>query len=723
MPTVFYGTSDQPGFDLVQSEDLIAVRTRSGESIMDRTQSDATSGVSGVNDGKLVIAYPDAKVEVFRVPTDAGGPSVAERKAQLRELPDVRFAGRVLMNPDSNEPVLYTENLFVKFHDTCERQQCLDTLAQFGLQVKYDISYATNTFMVEGSEVVGQKVFNVAAELLQRSEVEYCHPELIYKRAHRAIFDPQWHLKKTTINDVPIDAHANVELAHEITRGKGITIAIIDDGVDIDHLEFGGTDKIRAPRDATSRSGDPRPKDPYGKGQQGEKHGTGCAGVACANGVHGACGVAPEAHLMPIRLAGDLGSQREAEAFKWAVDHGADVISCSWGPDDGVWSKPDDPQHRRQHFLPTSTKLAIDYAVTHGRGGKGCVIFFAAGNGNESVDSDGYASYENVIAVAACNDRGKRSVYSDFGKAVWCAFPSDDNASEALNHPAPLTPGIWTTDRTGCDGYNAGEANLGHVSGDYTHKFGGTSSACPGAAGVAALVLAANPDLTWRDVKDVLARSCDKIDQEHGNYDATGHSHKYGYGRLNARAAVELALNFVPAVGPKLVPNFAPPMPEHRNEVINGGNGVVPTQPDTIQNPALIAREFVEPMPNRIMIKRSAGAPMPAVPIIYYAINVAEKRAVNKVVVEVDISQAGMGNLVLRLQAPAQLGVASFILPQRESECSAENELKKTYDPVSTPDLGLFTAKSCEGIWTLAVQTDSAQDTDIQVSFALGLGV
>ena len=102
--------------------------------------------------------------------------------------------------------------------------------------------------------------------------------------------------------------------------------------------------------------------------------------------------------------------------------------------------------------LPASTRLAIDYVTANGRGGKGCVVLFAAGNGNESVDNDGYASYAKVMAVAACNDRGRRSVYSDFGKAVWCAFPSNDFGHAPFNHPEPLTPGIWTTDRQGESG-------------------------------------------------------------------------------------------------------------------------------------------------------------------------------------------------------------------------------------------------------------------------------
>ncbi|MHC5719945.1 MAG: S8 family serine peptidase, partial [Nostoc sp.] len=147
------------------------------------------------------------------------------------------------------------------------------------------------------------------------------------------------------------------------------------------------------------------------------------------------------------------------------------------GPADGVWFEPNDPVHNQKVPLPDSTRLAIDFAINKGRNGKGCVILFAAGNGNESVDNDGYASYQKVIAVAACNDFGTRSPYSDFGKAVWCAFPSNNGDSSQ-------TPGIWTSDRSGVLGYNSGNRNLGDVGGNYTNEFGGTSSSCPGAAGV-----------------------------------------------------------------------------------------------------------------------------------------------------------------------------------------------------------------------------------------------
>ncbi len=176
----------------------------------------------------------------------------------------------------------------------------------------------------------------------------------------------------------------------------------------------------------------------------------------------------------------------------------------------------------------------MDYAVSNGRGGKGCIITFAAGNGNEDCGYDGYASYGKVMAVAACNDRGKRCIYSDFGKNVWCSFPSSDFGYEPFGHPGALTTGIYTTDRMGKAGYNP--------EGDYTDEFGGTSSSCPGVAGTAALILSANQDLNWEQVREIIKDTCDKIDPAGGDYDSEGHSIYYGYGRINAEKAVKKAL-------------------------------------------------------------------------------------------------------------------------------------------------------------------------------------
>ena len=325
------------------------------------------------------------------------------------------FAGRVLVDAFAR-PVVYTENLFIKFQDDQDAETCQSLLQRHGLSAKRALDYARNAWFAAAPGGSGLAVFDIANALLGEESVELCHPELVSQSRQRQAFPPQWHLRATTVNGRLVDAHAEVEAAWPLSDGSGAIVAVVDDGFDIDHEEFRSSGKIIAPRDVTRWSGDPRPG-------RGDDHGTACAGVACANGQFGASGVAPGAKLIPIRLASGLGSQAEADAFVWAARNGADVISCSWGPPDGAWWDPNDPAHRQVVPLPDSTRLAMDFAIHQGRSGKGCVIVFAAGNGNESVDNDGYASYAKVIAVAACNDQSRRSAYSDFGRAVWCSFP------------------------------------------------------------------------------------------------------------------------------------------------------------------------------------------------------------------------------------------------------------------------------------------------------------
>jgi len=101
---------------------------------------------------------------------------------------------------------------------------------------------------------------------------------------------------------------------------------------------------------------------------------------------------------------------------------------------------------------------------------------------------------------------------------------------------------LFGTDRMGRAGENYGEGTLGGSEGHYYSEFGGTSSSCPGVAGVIALMLCANEDLGWEEVKEIIKNSCDPIDIQDGDYDATGHSPYYGYGKINAAIAVENAL-------------------------------------------------------------------------------------------------------------------------------------------------------------------------------------
>lgn len=525
-------------FSLIKSTETLIIRMHQ--------EGDFTSmmaHVIGDSNIQYEVAFniSDANTYVVNLKTSAS--KVSEIKKNIANNEYVIFVGYAFINKENKEPVIYTENLFIQFKDDLSEDDCKKILAEYNLIIKNKISFINNSYFASVPKNTGEDTFTIAENILNRNDIEHCHPELIYHKKAKTIHPNQWHLKKTIVHtEIEVDASANVENAHKITLGKGTTIAVIDDGFDLGHPEFGREGKIVHPCNLTHRdmgnfegvNEDPSPG-------PDDNHGTACAGVACADGRYGASGVAPEAKLMPIRQAGGLGSESEAFAFAWAAENGADVISCSWGPADGLWLDPDAPEHNVVVEMPALTRKAIDYAVKNGRKGKGCVIFFAAGNGNEPLENDGYASHEQVIAVAACNDRSKRSVYSDYGKALWCSFPSGDIPAPHMRHPYPYTKGIWTTDIRHEAGYSSGDAFTGDIFGNYTTIFGGTSSACPGAAGVAALILSVNPSLRHYEVKDIIRRTCDKIDEETGEYDENGHSKWYGYGRVNAERAVIMA--------------------------------------------------------------------------------------------------------------------------------------------------------------------------------------
>lgn len=525
-------------FQLEESNRLVAIRTSQAKPLSQIKMSKSARKMLPIM--LQVASIPEANVSIFQVVDEnakAKPKGLRDKvRAQFKKEKSIRFAGRVLCDKKSRKPFLYTENFFLKFHDHISATDAEGIIKEFGLTLKNKLAFASNAYFCSAKEGTGFEIFAIAQVLLEHEAVEFCHPELITERRHRAIHPMQWHLHETTVQGTFIDQHVDIEGAWAISRGSGAVIAVIDDGVDIDHEEFSSPGKIVAPRDTLLNSDDARPK------FNAESHGTACAGVACADGVVSASGAAPDALLMPIR-SGNLGSISEANAFYWAADNGADVISCSWGPADGQWWNPNDPLHTQMFPLFDSTRLAIDYAITNGRDGRGCVICWAAGNGRENVFFDGYASYDKVMAVAACNDRGTKSVYSDFGKAVHCCFPSSDREFFPFNHPRPLTPGIWTTDRSGQEGYNPGATleTLGDSVGDYTATFGGTSSSCPGVAGVCAIILSINPALSYEEVREIIQHSCDRIDETAGNYDGTGHSLYYGFGRINARKAAENA--------------------------------------------------------------------------------------------------------------------------------------------------------------------------------------
>ncbi|SNS64483.1 Proprotein convertase P-domain-containing protein [Noviherbaspirillum humi] len=374
------------------------------------------------------------------------------------------------------------------------------------------------------------------------------------------LFPLQWYLKNTgqrgannyvatageDINVEPVWA-ACADAA--TCRGEGIAIAVVDSGLEIAHKDLQANmsttlnHRVYA-RGAAPVNGDPTP--PRGSGSEPSlAHGTMVAGIIAArdaNGI-GGLGVAPRASLVAYRLAGVGASAADAaEAMAYQAPAIA-VSNNSYGPLDDTGQAVG---------APTLWQTAVNEGLATGRGGRGTIYVWANGNGGETVDLstyDGKASYRGVIAVGAVDAQGKRVSYSERGANMWVSAPAGRFCSRDLT--------IVTTDLSGDRGENAGGAANDLADGDFTQCMNGTSAAAPVVSGVVALMLQANPALSWRDVRAILANTARQNDPANAGWkkNAAGHAinDAYGFGVVNAAAAVTAARGWT-SLPPQLPP-------------------------------------------------------------------------------------------------------------------------------------------------------------------------
>jgi len=226
--------------------------------------------------------------------------------------------------------------------------------------------------------------------------------------------------------------------------------------------------------------------------------------------------------------------------FTHCIRNKADVISCSWGTID--------PRYRpgAEH------ERSIRKALTSGRNGKGCVVVFAAGNeGREYINY--YANIPGVIAVGASTSSDTHARYSNRGRGLSVVAPSDGG------WPILAARASWDQGNAGMPANKRYYVD-GIDRGPFYKHFGGTSSATPLVAGICALILSANPSLTSVQVKQILESTADKIGNR-WDYDSSGYSTKYGYGRVNAEKAVSEALRLKNTGSGTSQPTPTPPTP------------------------------------------------------------------------------------------------------------------------------------------------------------------
>lgn len=321
------------------------------------------------------------------------------------------------------------------------------------------------------------------------------------------LFPDQWHLH----NDVTPGEDLNVlpVWAMGIT-GQGVLIGQAEtSGANPTHEDLSANHDASASQDGATNG----------------IHATRVAGIMSAVGLNG-LGVRGVAYDSTFCSQYVSSVERIAEAFVWRND-AIDVKNNSWGPADNNGIR----------YLASIERAALEEAVATGRNGLGQVLVFAGGNGGltDRCDYDPYASSRYTIAVGWINDEGTRSYIhnsngTEPGASLMVVAPSN-----GIGHRPIVT--------------------TNHGPNPYNTNFGGSSAAAPMCTGVVALMLQARPDLTWRDVQHVLVNSARKNDPDNPEWttNGAGHdiSHDYGFGAVDAAAAVTLAQSWQ-LVGPPL---------------------------------------------------------------------------------------------------------------------------------------------------------------------------
>ncbi|CAJ0788173.1 Microbial serine proteinase [Ralstonia condita] len=341
----------------------------------------------------------------------------------------------------------------------------------------------------------------------------------------------------------------NVEEAHSAgIKGQGVNVLVLDDGVDIRNEDLAANVNRSMTYNFDDGTTDPTPADI--PANIADAHGTNVAGIiAAAQNGKGVMGIAPRATLGGARFIGSPNADTNAAYGGADWSKNAYLINASYGAN---------PPVPTEYDTATSTQAAVR-AFPNLRNGRGLVMLKASGNEYESISNgpgvpprtcptvgagNGMIACENpandietlepgVIVVGAANAMGIKSSYSNAGAVNWITGLGGEFGDGGKYGEVGTGPMIFSTDLSGCArGYSRNGVtgpNDFAVGGSATNtkdnancdysSMNGTSAATPTLSGVVALMLAANPNLTWRDVREILRATARKIDPDYGSRD------------------------------------------------------------------------------------------------------------------------------------------------------------------------------------------------------------
>ncbi|MFB0534792.1 MAG: S8 family serine peptidase [Anaerolineae bacterium] len=508
--------ADGQRIPLTPSPGEIALRFKAGASQDQKRQVFGSLGVSteaGRRDNILEI--PNPRLTIMQVGL-VGAAQIQSLAAELSPQPQVEFAHPLFVFDNDDTKLALTDEFLVQFKAGVSRAEIQALNARHGVEIVEETFWADNNFTLRVTPASDLDVLAMANLYHESPLTEYAGPNFV--RLMKPLAWPndtyigdQWSLRNTGQHGGTVDADIDADEAWDITTGSAdMTIAVIDEGVETGHEDLRGN--MAQGYDATDGDDDPTPR-PW------DAHGTNCAGIAAAMGDNGrgVAGVAWGSRIMPIRIAystkdgGDWVAYESwvANAINWAWQHGADVLSNSWGGGS-----------------PSSQiTTAISNAKTQGRDGKGSVVVFAAGNRNDSILYP--ATLSTVMAVGATNLCDQRKT-PDYDTCNYFEYWWGSNYGSQLDISAPGVA-LHSTDNS---------LAAGRSLSSYFGGMNGTSGATPHVAGAAALVLSVNPTLTASQVESILTSNAD-------DKGSAGWDQYYGWGRLNAHRAVSSTTHYL----------------------------------------------------------------------------------------------------------------------------------------------------------------------------------